>query len=292
MADTEHRVEALEQEVEILKNQIQATLLSIQEHLLTHAHPELRPESAPPPEQLPTGGQPYPRVQTISANPQMDLPAPQSMTAVSQSVAAAPQPTAVDWKTMAELEEWTSNRIDRMGVEQTRALINAYAQKGRFSPEIANALLEFVTVYQNSMAPTIPHRPADFNPAPRPKAAQPAPQPPVVKAVAQAPKQPASSVKRPTQPTPASESAAAPKPATGKAAPSKTQAQNRNAQPKATAQPKPAAQPKAAMPKATKPANPPKEAEEEGGEHANLVLRLIAGVSNAGAGVKWKKSHG
>ncbi len=42
--DLEQRVKVLEQEVEILKNQIQVTLLDIQEQLLTNAYPSLRAE--------------------------------------------------------------------------------------------------------------------------------------------------------------------------------------------------------------------------------------------------------
>lgn len=51
--DLEQRVAMLEQELQILKNQIQATLLDIQEHLLTNAYPALRAEGEfsqePPP---------------------------------------------------------------------------------------------------------------------------------------------------------------------------------------------------------------------------------------------------
>src|SRR5690242_17235414 len=44
--DLEHRVQMLEQEHQILKGQIQATLLDIQEQLLTNAYPALRAEEA------------------------------------------------------------------------------------------------------------------------------------------------------------------------------------------------------------------------------------------------------
>lgn len=46
----EQRVQVLEQEVQVLKNQIQATLLAIQEHLLVNTHPTLRADelSLPP----------------------------------------------------------------------------------------------------------------------------------------------------------------------------------------------------------------------------------------------------
>lgn len=57
--DLEQRVTMLEQELQILKNQIQATLLDIQEHLLTNAYPSLRAEARP--ETAP--------VKTVSAKP-------------------------------------------------------------------------------------------------------------------------------------------------------------------------------------------------------------------------------
>jgi hypothetical protein len=55
----EQRVTMLEQELQILKNQIQATLLDIQEQLLTNTYPSLRAETRP---------EPAP-VKTISAQP-------------------------------------------------------------------------------------------------------------------------------------------------------------------------------------------------------------------------------
>jgi hypothetical protein len=45
--DLEHRVKALEEELDILKNQIQATLFEIQEQILSNAYPELRAEGTP-----------------------------------------------------------------------------------------------------------------------------------------------------------------------------------------------------------------------------------------------------
>ncbi|MEW6580976.1 MAG: hypothetical protein AB1435_17525 [Chloroflexota bacterium] len=57
--DLEQRVTMLEQELQILKNQIQATLLDIQEHLLTNTYPSLRAEARP--ETAP--------VKTVSAKP-------------------------------------------------------------------------------------------------------------------------------------------------------------------------------------------------------------------------------
>jgi hypothetical protein len=47
--ELEHRVKVLEQEVQILKNQIQAALLDIQEQVLVHYYPSLRTEVVPAP---------------------------------------------------------------------------------------------------------------------------------------------------------------------------------------------------------------------------------------------------
>lgn len=47
--DLEHRVAALEQELQILKNQIQATLLDIREHLLNNTYPALKAEEVKAP---------------------------------------------------------------------------------------------------------------------------------------------------------------------------------------------------------------------------------------------------
>lgn len=60
--ELEHKVRVLEQELQILKNQIQATLLDIQEQLLTNHYPSLRADDAgyvPPP----VAAQPNPPVE-------------------------------------------------------------------------------------------------------------------------------------------------------------------------------------------------------------------------------------
>ena len=43
----EDRVNALEEELKVLKNQVQATLLEIQEQIFMHYYPSLRGELAP-----------------------------------------------------------------------------------------------------------------------------------------------------------------------------------------------------------------------------------------------------
>ncbi|NLF79252.1 MAG: hypothetical protein GX573_26455 [Chloroflexi bacterium] len=93
--DLEQRVIALEQELQILKNQIQATLLDIQEHLLTNAYPSLRAEAEP------TRLEPAP-VKTISVKPRgqtgteedaPDVPQPDSKPPIRQVSLEDVQPT-------------------------------------------------------------------------------------------------------------------------------------------------------------------------------------------------------
>lgn len=281
--DLEQRVQALEQEVQLLKSQIQATLLEIQEHLLTNTHSTLRAEDALP---SPTGvpqraaprvdaaldafgeapamPSPVKRVSFNQIEDEPDEPDEPAEPAVkvnavrpgqpAQRPARKPEPppparqettnaASPNWSNMADMEEWTIGKIEKMGVKRTRDLIKMYADKGRFTDEIRDMLLQFVMLYAED------HRPA-YRQEPPP--------PPV----------PNREARR-----------AAPRPqanGTGR----ENGGNNR----------RPVEQPEPAHPAAPLP-EPPKPETHEEPEH-NLVLKLIAGVQNAGAGVKWKKNNG
>ncbi len=69
----EDRVETLEHELKILKNEIESTLLEIQNQVLVHYYPAFRAEEpAPPKERLPLGGPPAPTAAPIKS---MDMEA-------------------------------------------------------------------------------------------------------------------------------------------------------------------------------------------------------------------------
>ncbi|NJL56501.1 hypothetical protein HC928_16005 [bacterium] len=78
----------------------------------------------------------------------------------------------MDWQTLTELEDWVSSKIDKIGVKRTRQLIRMYTEEGRFTPEAARMLRQFIALHDNDAAPVEPQRHAP----PRPKAprAQPA----------------------------------------------------------------------------------------------------------------------
>jgi hypothetical protein len=271
--DLESRVQALEQELEILKNQIQATLLEIQEQVLANTYPSLRGDDTnPPPNNAPHNPQPErPLVQQVMpVQAVADNNPVRKFSAVEEQLYHPPQsaqpeqprvrPTrqGTGFNSVAELEGWATQKIEQMGIERTVELIFAYGQTGQFTPDMQDTLLDYVSMYRNNDAPTEPHRPAFANQlqqqpvVPQPKAA------------------PVTNNNRPK---------------VAKQAPS----------PAAVTQPK---RPTAPVPKPApvKAAKPSKAAKSENSEveqaPQSTVLRLIAGVQNAGAGVRWRKGNG
>jgi hypothetical protein len=267
--ELEQRVQMLEQELEILKSQIQATLLDIQEQLLTNAYPSLRSDDTPNDGGYGGGGgtpnaprndsqsskqESFANVRRVTFDDDGDAfetPDPPQ----AQVLPAAPRPkmqvqppaprqevVETDWSTLSELEEWTTEKVNEMGPRRTRKLIEMHYRKGHFDDDVKEMLLGLISLYEEESAPS--------NPKPAP----------VVKA-------------RPASPQPA------PKPA-------------RREQPAPRQQARPAPQPSADT-RPTQPA-PPRDAapDDEAMDPQNLVLKLIAGVQNAGAGVTRRKKNG
>ncbi len=276
--ETEQRVQALEKELEILKTEIQAILLDIQEQVLSNTYLDLRSsetahaqENAPRPqpkaEEPPQSNSSFRKVSFDDHAPLDDDDDDDFMPPIPVVKAKSAKPTS-DARVMAEMKEWATQKIETLGMQKTSELIHMYAAQGRFTPEVHDALLKFIALQSDRQqeAPTQPSRPAGF--------------------AAQLPqnRQPGSAAARPMQPSipgaiyvPASKpaknngtSAPAPAPVAHAPAP-KTKASAAKPQPAPTAQ-----------------AAPQKEATASPTQQ-NVVLRLIAGVQNAGAGVRWGK---
>ena len=276
--DLEQRVQALEQELEILKNQIQSILLDVQEQVLSNTYPGLHsgekanggnntPPPPPAPRPEPEGyARPQAPVRKMSANSDYDMDdqmPSRPMDRPMQTSTFEPeyrqdfqpdyqQDQRHNWQKMGELEEWAINKIESVGVQDTADLIRAYTVKGRMTPEERDALLDFLALHVTNYpdAPTQPTRPASFDVAARARQDARA-----TKAAAPANKSHAASSKpmktvhaEPEHDKPASKSGRA----NGK--------RNAKVQPKDT------------------------------NAESSVVLRLIAGVQNAGAGVKWRKN--
>lgn len=287
MAEIDQRVQALEQELQILKNQIQSILLDLQEQVLSNTYPALRAGDNQPPAATPS---PRPRpdaddnsraaatVRTMSFDDlgddddEDDAPPPPKAT----SKASKQQKNsnnrnnknttnnASQWQAMSELEDWANKKIEQIGAQDTLELINTYAAKGRFSPDEADALMDYVSLHvshtETPTQPTPPNRPFEFAARP-PQNAR------------------AQSVYAPAQPTEPPAPAKPPKKGFKAAPPTPAP---EPAQPLQSTQPTPDV-----SAQSEKPEEEPKKRESQ-----NLVLRLIAGVQNAGAGVKWGKNDG
>jgi len=262
--DLEKKVQILEQEIEILKNQIQATLLDIKEQMLTHTYPVLRADVQPSTASQSANGQPMqtaasevseaqaasdkPQIRKVTLSDIGKSPAPQYQPEVGTAQNSATP--ALDWYMLQELEAWVNSTLLEIGTQHTRELINLYTKNGQFTLEMRDALLQMISVQPNN------------TPASRPS------MPPVLSSKSHTPEQkkrPANKPQKaqPSQKEPVKQLSPAPK----------------RDNSKRTA--------------ASQPNNPSKTVDEtEGAEKNNVVLRLIAGIQNAGVGVKWKRKNG
>jgi len=266
----EQRVQALEQELQILKNQIQSMLLDIQEQVLSNTYPSLRsghplPPDTPPQmwsrpehEEPPRSGFPVHKVilDDFNENNESSVFVNQPEKPTQRKKRDTNLQDDDHWQVMADLEEWAKKKIEIIGVQETADLIRAYTVKGRFTPEERDALMDFVVLHVTTHpdAPTQPSRPAPLAVAAHP----------TQKTQIQTVSAPPVRAKSPAPPQP--------KPAKPKA----TLSQPANSQPKAAAA-KPKPQPKV---------------EKSTNDKGSVVLRLIAGVHNAGAGIRWGKDDG
>lgn len=266
----ERRVQTLEQEFDVVKHQIQATLLDIQEQLLTNTHPSLRAEEAASSEDRRQLAAPDHPAKSFSAVQSVPATAPQSATEmpgnshgepsslptvrkVSLEDLTATQPSSpsshktapippgvpsADWSSLSKSERWVKERVAEMGGERTRGLIEVYAKNGRFSAKTKRTLLELVSVYDAKG--TSPQK--DSSRQHQPKQSQP---------------------RRGSQP---------------KALPQKSAPSKKGPQPQASVRSQPVVQDR----KQSRPDTSPVKDE---GESQHLILKLIAGVQNASAGV-------
>ncbi|MCB9451232.1 MAG: hypothetical protein H6672_07315 [Anaerolineaceae bacterium] len=252
--DLEKRVQQLEEELEILKHQIQTTLLDIQEQLLTNTYPSLRSENPPSPPNPNPPSQPvmtytpppvepnYTPVEAAPVNVRKvcldDLTSPNPAPEQSHPIVEEEQYQDID---MQEYRRWVKRNIREVGLKETRNMIRGYAQEGLLQPQVRDELLQVAAQYASKSAKATQRKPA-----PRKQAA------PARSAVA--PQR--QSVKMTT--------------------PVYTQSDD-------------ITQPNRSQIFPTPEPIYEKRGDEMNDASSNLILRLMAGVQNAGAGVKWSK---
>jgi cell division septation protein DedD len=193
MKQLEQRVKTLEYEIKILKNEVQRTLLDIQEQILVHYYPSLRSEndgpsegtiqsietirqkkkqlggkaaSAPRPAQPaagpPSGGEP---AAGESAAPDPRASTGPKMKEVSLDEARAQRPSPNDVPTPVEdaerkeqdemvvLSGWVSSTAKRIGKDPTSTLVRAYIEQDILSPHVEQPLLRLIGLIDQSDTP-------------------------------------------------------------------------------------------------------------------------------------------
>ncbi|MBI2910845.1 MAG: hypothetical protein HYY05_01790 [Chloroflexi bacterium] len=172
------RLQELEDEVKLLKNEIKQTLLDIQEHLLTM--PAASPGASPP---LPPPGDAAPATQPPAsadstspewaAEPEPGEPEPASASIATSREAASldktespaglppngtpPGPangstvTSPDLRTVARLTQWVGSTVSAIGQERMSAILELFELLEQIPEPISRALLGFARLEAGSV---------------------------------------------------------------------------------------------------------------------------------------------
>jgi len=168
MQQLEQRVKSLEYEMKIMKNEMQRTLLDIQEQVLVHYYPSLRAEDEGPSEgirqslesirgkrqttgEAPNPPEAQPEVKMVSLE---DVKAGQEETPGSlEGEVSSPSEGGEDQSRIMELSGWVSNTAQKIGGERTGRLIQACTNKGIIAPDIEGSLLRLTGLISVDNAP-------------------------------------------------------------------------------------------------------------------------------------------
>jgi hypothetical protein len=126
--ELDQRVKALEYELKILKNEIQRTLLDIQEQVLVHYYPTLRAEDTAPPADAVAQ---LNRAQAATAPTAPATPPAVATKKVSlDEVRSTPAAVNIDQSAMIKLAEWINDTLHRLGSGRTTRLVETCVSKG------------------------------------------------------------------------------------------------------------------------------------------------------------------
>jgi hypothetical protein len=170
----EQRIKTLEYEFKILKNEIQRSLLDIQEQVLSHYYPALRAEEAAPADDVvqamgaikekkgaigtdaavraakaaaDNGGDETPAALAGATSMVEEAPAKIKQVSLEEirktrsGAEGGAQPTqATDQSALLALSGWVSNSVEKIGQERTRTLIDLFATKGFLAANMKDVL--------------------------------------------------------------------------------------------------------------------------------------------------------
>lgn len=164
--ELEQRVKTLEQEIKILKGQIQRTLLDVQEQLLIHYHPSLRTAESDSDEEkvfvLPTISNegdhavseskiPAPIISQVQKVTLDDIRKGQTNGNGTPKSQSLPQPApSPEVGGFSRLAEWVDANVSKLGVARTKKLVEIRLHSGGLRPEVAETLLQIVALYNEA----------------------------------------------------------------------------------------------------------------------------------------------
>jgi hypothetical protein len=154
--ELEQRVKTLEYEMKILKNEIQRTLLDIQEQILVHYYPSLRRE-----EDTPSDGivQTFESIQAKKGPAEEASPPPLAKKIsldeiqTTEGDVSPPSEAEMSQDDLMHLSGWVSKAVKQIGGERTRKLIQAYTEKAFATPRVEGFLLKLTAMSNDETPP-------------------------------------------------------------------------------------------------------------------------------------------
>ena len=173
--ELDQRVKALEYEIKILKNEIQRTLLDIQEQVLIHYYPTLRSDDSLPPEAIAQAfsakqaaaassaagpapaSAPIPAVKKVSLEDIRAQSEPAAALATAATLAAAaPARTGRDQSIMVNLSEWISTNAPKIGGERIAKIVEVCGNKGIIPAETKAVLMRIASLSKDAAPDQVP----------------------------------------------------------------------------------------------------------------------------------------
>jgi hypothetical protein len=170
--ELEQRVKALEYEMKIVKNEIQRTLLDIQEQLLVHYYPALRLEESTVPKNVADTVDSL-RAKSAAAEisrpasvPSAEVPKPATSTPIPEAPPSPPttikkvsleevrsiqehlaqESPAPSSPNMMSLVDWATKSVVRLGTERVNGIIQVYSKKSYIAVDTKNVMLQIASL--------------------------------------------------------------------------------------------------------------------------------------------------
>lgn len=157
--ELEQRVKTLEYEFKILKNEVQRTLLDIQEQLLVHYYPTLRAEESAPSaatvqafEAVRGKSVPVAAPAPVAMPPPVSAPTP-IVKKVSLDQVRETQGEMGATKNQAQLLQWSVRAAAKFGSVRVKDLIEVYSAKADFPADLKTGLIEMAMLGQHAGPP-------------------------------------------------------------------------------------------------------------------------------------------